>query len=73
MTLYFLIPFLGSNLGFLYRNWCPAECFGGDTLVYFGGMVFAVVVSALLIKGNSGKFVKDGAALHDPASLQFLT
>ncbi|KAJ3305753.1 tunicamycin resistance protein [Kappamyces sp. JEL0829] len=56
MSLYFLVPFLGANLGYLARNWyrhranssarCPAECFGGDTLVYFGGMVFAVVVGS---------------------------
>lgn len=44
MTLYFLIPFLGATSGYLVRNWYPAECFGGDTLVYFSGMVFAVVV-----------------------------
>lgn len=43
MTLYFLIPYLGVSFAYLVRNWAPASCFGGDTMVYFSGMVFAVV------------------------------
>jgi UDP-N-acetylglucosamine--dolichyl-phosphate N-acetylglucosaminephosphotransferase len=42
-SIYFLIPFIGTSLGFLYHNWFPAKAFGGDTFCYFAGMVFAVV------------------------------
>lgn len=45
MTLFFLIPFLAVNLAYLKHNWYPAKCFGGDTFVYFAGMVFVVVVT----------------------------
>lgn len=36
-SLYMLLPFIGVSLGFLRRNWYPAQCFGGDTFTYFAG------------------------------------
>ncbi len=70
-TLYFLIPYLGVSLGYLMRNWYPAQCFGGDTLVYFSGMVFAVIVTEFnLPLGNSWKSFKDSSFVYDSSSIQ---
>ncbi|TPX67503.1 phospho-N-acetylmuramoyl-pentapeptide-transferase [Spizellomyces sp. 'palustris'] len=52
-SLYFVLPFIGVTLGFLKHNWYPARAFGGDTLCYFAGMIFAVVG----ILGNFSKTV----------------
>ncbi len=38
-----LLPFIGTTLGLLYKNWYPARVFVGDTFCYFAGMTFAVV------------------------------
>jgi UDP-N-acetylglucosamine--dolichyl-phosphate N-acetylglucosaminephosphotransferase len=52
-SLYFLIPYIGVLLGYLHKNWYPAQAFGGDTFCYFSGMIFAVVG----ILGNFSKTV----------------
>ncbi|KAI9010622.1 glycosyl transferase family 4-domain-containing protein [Hyaloraphidium curvatum] len=43
MSLYFILPFIGVTVGYLWHNWFPAAVFGGDTYAYFAGMTFAVV------------------------------
>ncbi|KAI8900773.1 glycosyl transferase family 4-domain-containing protein [Globomyces pollinis-pini] len=42
-SLYFLLPYIGCMFGYLRYNWYPAKVFGGDTICYFSGMVFAVI------------------------------
>ncbi|KAJ3056219.1 hypothetical protein HK097_007702 [Rhizophlyctis rosea] len=53
ISLYFLLPFIGTTFGYLKHNWYPARAFGGDTFTYFAGMIFAVVG----ILGNFSKTV----------------
>merc|ERR1711988_523505 len=42
-SLYFICPYIATNLPLLWNNWCPAKLFVGDTFCYFSGMTFAVV------------------------------
>ncbi|KAJ3135567.1 tunicamycin resistance protein [Irineochytrium annulatum] len=65
ISLYFLAPLIGVTWGYLRHNWYPAKVFGGDTLVYFGGMAFAVV-------GILGRFSKTVVLFMAPQAFNFL-
>jgi UDP-N-acetylglucosamine--dolichyl-phosphate N-acetylglucosaminephosphotransferase len=52
-SLYFLLPFIATTLGYLKYNWYPAKVFGGDSYCYFAGIIFATVG----ILGNFSKTV----------------
>ncbi|EJW87915.1 UDP-N-acetylglucosamine-dolichyl-phosphate N [Wuchereria bancrofti] len=41
LSLYFLLPFLGTTSVLLYFNWYPAQVFVGDTFCYWAGMTLA--------------------------------
>ncbi|CAG0918472.1 unnamed protein product [Notodromas monacha] len=43
LSLYFILPFLGTTGALFYLNFYPAEVFVGDTFCYFAGMTIAVV------------------------------
>ena len=65
LSLYFLLPLIGVTIGYLLHNWYPARVFGGDTLVYFAGMTFAVV-------GVLGHFSKTIVIFMIPQIFNFL-
>ncbi len=64
-SIYFLLPFLFTNLPLLYYNWYPSSVFVGDTFCYFGGMTLAVV--AIL-----GHFSKTLILFFIPQTVNFL-
>ena len=64
-SLYFLIPFIATTLGYLKFNWYPAKVFGGDSYCYFAGMVFATV-------GILGNFSKTVLLFMIPQIFNFL-
>jgi len=43
LSLYFILPYIGTTLGLFFHNWYPSKVFPGDTFCYFSGMTFAVV------------------------------
>lgn len=42
LSLYMILPFVGTSLGLLYYNWCPSEVFVGDSFTYIAGMTISV-------------------------------
>lgn len=64
-SLYFLLPFIATTLGYLKYNWYPAKAFGGDSYCYFAGMVFATV-------GILGNFSKTVLLFMIPQIFNFL-
>ncbi|KAJ3328697.1 UDP-N-acetylglucosamine--dolichyl-phosphate N-acetylglucosaminephosphotransferase [Blyttiomyces sp. JEL0837] len=65
ISVYFLLPLIGVISGYMLHNWYPAKVFGGDTLVYFAGMTFAVV-------GILGRFTKTVILFMIPQVFNFL-
>lgn len=43
LSVFFILPFLGSSIGLALHNRYPSRVFVGDTYCYFAGMTFAVV------------------------------
>ncbi|TPX47532.1 phospho-N-acetylmuramoyl-pentapeptide-transferase [Synchytrium endobioticum] len=64
LSLFFILPFIGVTVGYLFQNWYPAKVFGGDTYAYFAGMTFAVV-------GILGHFSQTVLLLHLPQIFNF--
>ncbi|TPX37641.1 phospho-N-acetylmuramoyl-pentapeptide-transferase [Synchytrium microbalum] len=64
-SLFFILPFIGVTIGYLFQNWYPAKVFGGDTYAYFAGMIFAVV-------GILGHFSQTVLLFHIPQIFNFL-
>jgi len=65
LSLYFICPYVATNLPLLWFNWYPAQIFAGDTFCYFSGMTFAVV--AIL-----GHFSKTLLLFFMPQVLNFI-
>uniref|UniRef100_A0A1I7VQN4 UDP-N-acetylglucosamine--dolichyl-phosphate N-acetylglucosaminephosphotransferase n=1 Tax=Loa loa TaxID=7209 RepID=A0A1I7VQN4_LOALO len=64
LSLYFLLPFLGTTSVLLYFNWYPARVFVGDTFCYWAGMTLA---SACIL----GHFTKTMSLFLIPQFLEF--
>lgn len=65
LSLYFILPYIGTTSALLVHNWYPSKVFPGDTFCYFSGMTFAVV-SVL------GHFSKTLLLFFIPQILNFL-
>ncbi|CAG9534994.1 unnamed protein product [Cercopithifilaria johnstoni] len=65
LSLYFLLPFLGTTSVLLYFNWYPARVFAGDTFCYWAGMTLA---SACIL----GHFSKTMALFLIPQIFNFI-
>ncbi|KAL3985055.1 UDP-N-acetylglucosamine--dolichyl-phosphate N-acetylglucosaminephosphotransferase [Acanthocheilonema viteae] len=65
LSLYFLLPFLGTTSVLLYFNWYPARIFVGDTFCYWAGMTLA---SACIL----GHFSKTMALFLIPQIFNFI-
>ncbi|VDN94972.1 unnamed protein product [Brugia pahangi] len=65
LSLYFLLPFLGTTSVLLYFNWYPARVFVGDTFCYWAGMTLA---SACIL----GHFSKTMALFLIPQIFNFM-
>uniref|UniRef100_A0AAF5RVJ4 UDP-N-acetylglucosamine--dolichyl-phosphate N-acetylglucosaminephosphotransferase n=1 Tax=Wuchereria bancrofti TaxID=6293 RepID=A0AAF5RVJ4_WUCBA len=65
LSLYFLLPFLGTTSVLLYFNWYPAQVFVGDTFCYWAGMTLA---SACIL----GHFSKTMALFLIPQIFNFI-
>ncbi|VDK81539.1 unnamed protein product [Litomosoides sigmodontis] len=65
LSLYILLPFLGTTSVLLYFNWYPARVFVGDTFCYWAGMTMA---SACIL----GHFSKTMALFLIPQIFNFI-
>ncbi|OZC05190.1 UDP-N-acetylglucosamine--dolichyl-phosphate N-acetylglucosaminephosphotransferase family protein [Onchocerca flexuosa] len=65
LSLYFLLPFLGTTSVLLFFNWYPARVFVGDTFCYWAGMTLA---SACIL----GHFSKTMALFLIPQIFNFI-
>ncbi|KAM3717390.1 UDP-N-acetylglucosamine--dolichyl-phosphate N-acetylglucosaminephosphotransferase [Dirofilaria immitis] len=65
LSLYFLLPFLGTTSVLLFFNWYPAQVFVGDTFCYWAGMTLA---SACIL----GHFSKTMALFLIPQIFNFM-
>ncbi|EFO27299.2 hypothetical protein LOAG_01182 [Loa loa] len=65
LSLYFLLPFLGTTSVLLYFNWYPARVFVGDTFCYWAGMTLA---SACIL----GHFTKTMSLFLIPQIFNFI-